>query len=119
MERSITAGLVSIPVEIYFATKNGASGAFRQIHEPSGKPVKYLKSVPGIGPIDTDDIAKGYEYDKGKFILLEEDELEAVRLESKKTLELTLAAALGLPVGNRRRVEKLGGYSRAKLEPRR
>lgn len=82
--------LVSIPVEIYSATKSGASVAFRQIHEPSGKPVKYLKSVPGIGPVDADDIIKGYEYEKGNFVLLEEDELEAVRLESKKTLELTL-----------------------------
>jgi DNA end-binding protein Ku len=82
--------LVSIPVEIYSATKSGASISFRQIHQPSGKPVKYLKSVPGIGPIDVDDIMKGYEYEKGNFVLLEEDELEAVRLESKKTLELTL-----------------------------
>ena len=82
--------LVSIPVEIYSATKSGASISFRQIHEPSGKPIKYLKSVPGIGPIDVDDIMKGYEYEKGNFVLLEEDELEAVRLESKKTLELTL-----------------------------
>ncbi len=82
--------LVSIPVEIYSATKSGASISFRQIHEPSGKPVKYLKSVPGIGPIEADDIMKGYEYEKGNFILLEDDELEAVRLESKKTLELTL-----------------------------
>lgn len=82
--------LVSIPVEIYSATKSGASISFRQIHEPSGKPVKYLKSVPGIGPVDVDDIMKGYEYEKGNFVLLEEGELEAVRLESKKTLELTL-----------------------------
>jgi DNA end-binding protein Ku len=82
--------LVSIPVEIYSATKSGASISFRQIHEPSGKPVKYLKSVPGIGPVDVDDIMKGYEYEKGNFVLLEEDELDAVRLESKKTLELTL-----------------------------
>ena len=82
--------LVSIPVEIYAATKSGASVTFRQIHEPSGKPVKYVKSVPGIGPIDVDDIMKGYEYEKGNFVLLAEDELEAVKLESKKTLELTL-----------------------------
>ena len=82
--------LVSIPVEIYSATKSGASVAFRQIHEPSGKPVKYLKSVPGVGPVDAADIMKGYEYEKGNFVLLGEDELEAVRLESKKTLELTL-----------------------------
>jgi len=82
--------LVSIPVEVYSATRSGAGIAFRQIHEPSGKPVKYLKSVPGIGPIDADEIVKGYEYEKGNYVLLDEDELEAVKLESKKTLELTL-----------------------------
>ncbi len=82
--------LVSIPVEVYSATRSGASVAFRQIHEPSGKPIKYLKSVPGIGPVDPEEIIKGYEYEKGNFVLLEDDELEAVRLESKKTLELTL-----------------------------
>src|SRR3546814_1432072 len=50
----IRLALVSIPVEIYAATKSGAAISFRQIHEPSGKPVKYEKVVPGIGPIDTD-----------------------------------------------------------------
>ena len=41
--------LVSIPVEMYSATKTGASISFRQIHEPSGKPVHYQKVVTGIG----------------------------------------------------------------------
>ncbi|MEO7383658.1 MAG: Ku protein [Novosphingobium sp.] len=80
--------LVSIPVEAYSATRSSSTVAFRQIHEPSGKPVKYLKSVPGIGPVDADDIIKGYEYEKGRFVLLEDKELEAVRIESKRTLEL-------------------------------
>lgn len=82
--------LVSIPVEVYSATRSGASVAFRQIHEPSGKPIKYLKSVPGIGPVDPEEIIKGYEYEKGNYVLLDDTELEAVKLESKKTLELTL-----------------------------
>jgi DNA end-binding protein Ku len=84
----IRLALVSIPVEIYPATKSGASISFRQIHEPSGKPVKYEKVVPGIGPIDTDDIVKGYEMSKGQYVLLDEEEIEAVKLESKRTLEL-------------------------------
>ena len=44
--------LVSIPVEVYAATKSGASIAFHQIHEPSGKPINYEKVVQGIGPVD-------------------------------------------------------------------
>lgn len=85
----IRLALVSIPVEIYSATKSGATIAFNQIHEPSGKRIKYEKVVPGIGPIDLDDIVKGYEYAKGEYVLLGEEEIEGVKLESKKTLELT------------------------------
>ncbi|MBI0532296.1 non-homologous end joining protein Ku [Sphingomonas sp. TX0522] len=85
----IRLALVSIPVEIYSATKSGASVAFKQIHEPSGKPIHYEKVVTGVGPVDTDEIMKGYEVSKGEFVLLEQDEIDAVKLESKKTLELT------------------------------
>nr|WP_295668922.1 Ku protein [Sphingomonas sp.] len=85
----IRLALVSIPVEIYTATKSGAQIAFHQVHEPSGKRVKYEKVVPGLGAIDTDDIVKGYEVDKGEYVLLDQDEIDAVKLESKKTLELT------------------------------
>ncbi len=85
----IRLALVSIPVEIYSATRSGAAVQFRQIHEPSGKPISYEKVVTGIGPIDVDDIVKGYEVSKGEYVLLDQDEIDAVKLESKKTLELT------------------------------
>ncbi len=85
----IRLALVSIPVEIYTATKSGAQIAFHQVHEPSGKRVKYEKVVPGLGPVDVDEIMKGYEFEKGEYVLLAQDEIDAVKLESKKTLELT------------------------------
>jgi DNA end-binding protein Ku len=85
----IRLALVSIPVEIYSATKSGATVSFRQIHEPSGKRIHYEKVVDGIGPVDPDEIMKGFEYEKGEYVLLDEDEIEGVKLESKKTLELT------------------------------
>lgn len=85
----IRLALVSIPVEIFSATKSGASIAFNQIHEPTGKRIKYEKVVPGVGPVDADEIVKGFQYEKGSYVLLEDQELEAVKLESKKTLELT------------------------------
>lgn len=85
----IRLALVSIPVEIYSATKSGATIAFHQIHEPSGKRIKYEKVVPGIGPVDRDEILKGFEVSKGDYVLLDEKEIEGVKLESKKTLELT------------------------------
>lgn len=85
----IRLALVSIPVEIFSATKSGASISFRQIHEPTGKPIKYDKIVQGVGSVDPDEIVKGYEVDKGNFILLDDEEIASVKLESKKTLELT------------------------------
>ncbi|HEY5712211.1 MAG TPA: Ku protein [Allosphingosinicella sp.] len=85
----IRLALVSIPVEIFSATRSGATVAFNQIHEPSGKRIKYEKVVPGIGAVDPDEIVKGYEISKGSYVLLDDDELEAVKLESRKTLELT------------------------------
>ena len=84
----IRLALVSIPVEIYAATKSGAAISFRQIHEPSGKPINYEKVVSSVGPVNTDDIVKGYELSKGNYVLLEDDEIEAVKIESRKTLEL-------------------------------
>ena len=84
----IRLALVSIPVEIYSATKSGAKIRFNQIHEPSGKRISYEKVVPGIGPVDRDEIIKGYEVSKGNYVLLDEDEIDAVRIESKRTLEL-------------------------------
>jgi len=85
----IRLALVSIPVEIYTATRSGAKVSFHQIHEPTGKRIKYEKVVPGVGPVDTDEIMKGYEVQKGEYVLLDQDEIDAVKLESKKTLELT------------------------------
>jgi DNA end-binding protein Ku len=85
----IRLALVSIPVEIFSATKSGAAVAFHQIYEPTGQRIKYEKTVPGIGPVDVDKIIKGFEYEKGEYVLLDEKEIEGVKLESKKTLELT------------------------------
>ncbi|HEV7275687.1 MAG TPA: Ku protein [Devosiaceae bacterium] len=80
--------LVSIDVELYTATKSGAKPSFRQIHEPTGKPIRYEKVVEGLGPIDKEDIRKGFEYEKGDYVLLTEDEIDAVKLETRKTLDL-------------------------------
>ena len=80
--------LVSIPVKIFPATKTGARIQFHQVHEPSGKRVRYQKVVPGIGPIDTDEIVKGFELQKGQYVLVDPDEIESLKLETKKTLDL-------------------------------
>src|SRR3954470_18941719 len=93
--RQIRLALVSIPVELYPATKSGASIQFHQVHEPSGKRIKYEKVVPGIGPVDRDEIMKGYEVSKGHYVLLDPEEIEKVKLESKKTLDLVQFVDIG------------------------
>ena len=80
--------LVSIPIEIYSATKTGARVSFRQIHKPSGKKIRYEKSVPGIGPVKSEDIVKGYEVGDDEYILIDPEEVDAIKLETKKTFEL-------------------------------
>src|ERR1044071_5235417 len=85
----IRLSLVSIPVELFSATKTSEKIAFRQLHEPTGKPIDYQKVVAGVGPVDNDDIMKGFEYQKGNYVLLTEEDLDAVRLETKKTFDLT------------------------------
>src|ERR687884_530112 len=84
----IRLALVSIPVELFPATRSGASIQFHQVHEPTGKRIKYEKVVPGIGPVDRDEIVKGYEVSKGHYILLDPEEIDSVKLESRKTLDL-------------------------------
>ncbi len=80
--------LVTIGVEVYNAVESKADISFRQIHKPSGKRVNYEKVVQGIGKIDNADIVKGYEVDKDTYITLDPDDIDAVKLESKKTIDL-------------------------------
>jgi len=84
----IRLSLVSIPIQLYSATKSGSRIAFNQIHEPSGKRIRYEKVVPGIGLIEKDEIVKGYEVDKGKYVLLTDEEIDEVKLEAKRTIDL-------------------------------
>lgn len=85
----IRLALVSIPVEILPATKSTSRISFNQIHEPSGKRIRYEKVVPGIGPVEAADIVKGYEVEKNKYVLLTDEEINDVKLEAKKSIDLT------------------------------
>jgi DNA end-binding protein Ku len=85
---NLRLALVSVPVKLFAATSGGARISFHQVHEPSGKRIRYEKVVPGIGPIDTDEIVKGFELDKGRYVLIDPDEIDALKLEAKKTLDL-------------------------------
>lgn len=84
----IRLALVSVPIKLYPATKSGARLSFHQVHEPTGKRIRYEKVVPGVGPVKTNDIVKGFEVSSGRYVLIEEEELDALKIEAKKTMDL-------------------------------
>lgn len=81
--------LVSVAVEAYNAEDRKAAISFHQIHRSTGKRVHYAKVVEGVGDVPAEEIVSGYETGKGENVLMEPDEIDAVKLESRKTIELT------------------------------
>ena len=80
--------LVSLAVELYNAVETSSQISFRMIHRPTGKRVQYRKAVQDVGEVPAEEIVKGYEIARDQYVLLEPDEVDAVRLESKHTLDL-------------------------------
>jgi DNA end-binding protein Ku len=80
--------LVNIPVKLYPATSSEKRIELHQIHEPSGKRIRYQKVAPGVGPVENEEIIKGYEYEKGKYVLIDPKEIDDLKLEAKQTIEL-------------------------------
>jgi DNA end-binding protein Ku len=80
--------LVNIPVRLYPATSSERSIAFHQIHEPTGERIRYQKIAPSVGPVENEEITKGYEYEKGKYVLIDPKEIDELKLESKQTIDL-------------------------------
>ena len=84
----VRLSLVSFPVQLFSATATGSRISFHQIHAPSGQRVRYQKTVPGVGAIDKDEIVKGYEVAKDSYVTFADEELEAIRVESRHTIDL-------------------------------
>ena len=80
--------LVSVPVKLYAAVKSGARIQFHQVHEPSRRRIRYQKIVPGVGPVDTDEIVKGFELGQDRWVLIDQDEIDALKVEARHTLDL-------------------------------
>jgi DNA end-binding protein Ku len=83
----IRLSLVSLPVNIYAALNRSRQIPLHQIYRPTGQRVHHQNVVDGE-PIDKDDIVKGYEVEKGEYVLLEPDEISALKIPSKETLEI-------------------------------
>ena len=80
--------LVTIPIRLYPATNTEKRIELHQIHEPTGKRIRYQKVAPGVGVVENEEITKGFEYEKGKYVLLDPKEIDELKLEAKQTIEL-------------------------------
>jgi len=81
--------LVSCPVALYAATSSGDRVAFRQINKKTGNRLRQQLVDEGTGdPIEPDDKGRGYEVDKGVYLQVEDDELDAVAIESSHTIDI-------------------------------
>lgn len=86
---TISFGLVNIPVKMHAATEN-KDVSLRQLHKECQSPVKYEKVCPVCDrKIENDEIVKAYEYAKNKFVILDEEDLEALKKEqADKAVEI-------------------------------
>ena len=88
---NLRLSLVLVPVRMFPATSSEGAIAFRMIHEPSGKPIKYLKGIEterGFEEVPEEKIIKGYEHIKGHHVLIEPKELDELKLEAKHTIDM-------------------------------
>ncbi|MCB8874424.1 non-homologous end joining protein Ku [Acidisoma silvae] len=85
---SLRLALVTVQVQLFSAIKTGARLSFHQIDQTSGKRIRYEKVAPGVGVVDAKRIAKGYEISKGHYILLSDEELDSVKIEARRTIDL-------------------------------
>jgi DNA end-binding protein Ku len=85
---SLTFGLVNIPVELKTAVRADHI-SFRLLHEQDLSPVKYERICEKEGePVPWNEIVKGYEYEKGKFVVLNDADFKAAALEHSRTIDI-------------------------------
>ncbi|HEX2721987.1 MAG TPA: Ku protein [Gemmatimonadaceae bacterium] len=85
---SLAFGLVNIPVELRTAVRADHI-SFRLLHEEDLSPVKYERVCQAEGePVPWNEIVKGYEYEKGKFIVMTDDDFKAAAIEGSKTIDI-------------------------------
>jgi len=81
--------LVSCPILLFPATSGREKISFHQLNRNTGNRIRYRKVDAETGDeVEAADIIKGYEVDKGQYIELEPEELEAIALDSKRTIEI-------------------------------
>src|SRR5438876_11047638 len=85
---SLTFGLVNIPVELKTAVRADHI-SFRLLHEKDLSPVKYERICQAEGEsVPWNEIVKGYEYEKGKFVVITDEDFKTAALEQSKTIDI-------------------------------
>ena len=81
--------LVSFGIQLFPATNSSSEITFHQIDRRTGLRVHHQNVVEGDKSINNSEIVKGYEYSKGKYLVIEPDEIANLRIKSRTTLELS------------------------------
>lgn len=85
---SISFGLVNVPVKLFAATEE-KDISMRQIHTVCGTPISYVRTCRHCNiEVDNEDISRGYEYETGRFVLFEKDELESLAGERSRDIKI-------------------------------
>jgi DNA end-binding protein Ku len=84
----VRLSLVSFPVQLVPAIDTREKVTFHRVHRKTGERVRYQPVVPDHGPVPNEEIAKGYEYEKDRFVIVEPDEIEKLQLESTHTIDV-------------------------------
>jgi DNA end-binding protein Ku len=80
---------VSCPIQLFPATSEREKVSFNQINKETGNRIRYRKIDEDTGEeVDSENIVKGYQIAKGQYIVIDDDELESIALESTKTIEI-------------------------------
>ncbi|MFT4111884.1 Ku protein [Silvibacterium sp.] len=80
--------LVSFDIELFPAVNSASEIAFHQIDRNTGERVRHMKVIDGNDPVEKAEIVKGYEYRPGKYVTIEPEEIDRLRIESKRRLEV-------------------------------
>ena len=87
---TISFGLVAIPVKLYTTGESSQTVRFSMVHETCGTKVKYRYYCPTDDElVERDEMAKGYEFAKGQFVLFSDDELKALMPEATHAIEIS------------------------------
>jgi DNA end-binding protein Ku len=87
-EGHLKLSLVTCPVALYTATNSGGDVHFHLINPATNNRIKMITTDPDTGPIERSELVKGYEISKGEYIILTDEEIKSVKLESTKTIDI-------------------------------